>query len=143
VEYDGVWRAAHQVYEKTMQNAAKVLVVDDDPGVRQVCCEILELAGYGVVEAANGQVAVQIAQTDPPRMVLMDIMMPIMDGIAACLALKTNPATAHIPVALMSAGKNLRDSRVADACADALVTKPFDLEELLATVARLLAPGPG
>jgi CheY-like chemotaxis protein len=117
-----------------MQDAAKVLIVDDDPGVRQVCCEILELAGYGIVEAANGQAAVQIAQSDPPRMVLMDIMMPIMDGITACLGLKTNPVTAHIPVALMSAGENLRRSRVAGACADALVTKPFDLEELLVTV---------
>jgi two-component system chemotaxis response regulator CheY len=126
-----------------MQNAAKVLVVDDDPSLRQTCSEILALEGYRVVEAANGRIAVQIALADPPRMVLMDVMMPIMDGIDACQALKTNRATAHIPIALMSAGENLRHSQVARACADALVAKPFDLEQLLATVQRLLAPAAG
>jgi len=125
-----------------MQNVARVLIVDDDPGVRQVCCEILELAGYYVLEATNGQVAVQIVQSDPPWMVLMNIMMPIMDGITACRALKTNRATAHIPVALMSAGESLRRSQAIGAGADAFVIKPFDIDELLDTVARLLPPGP-
>jgi CheY-like chemotaxis protein len=125
-----------------MQNAARVLIVDDDPSVRQMCGEILEAEGYSVVEATNGEMAVQIAQRDPPRVVLMDTMMPIMDGITACRALKTNRATAHIPVALMSAGEKLGQSQVAGAGADALLTKPFDIEDLLDTVARLLLPGP-
>ena len=107
-----------------------------------MCCEILELAGYYFLEATNGQVAVQIVQSDPPWMVLMNIMMPIMDGITACRALKTNRATAHIPVALMSAGENLRRSQAIGAGADAFVIKPFDIDELLDTVARLLPPGP-
>ena len=122
-----------------MDNPPKVLVVDDDPAILEICSDLLESEGYAVVVASNGQQALQQARTTHPAVVLMDIMMPVLDGMATCRAMKDDAALAGIPVVLMSARTNLNRENRDLACADALVAKPFDIDHLLHTIHGLLA----
>jgi two-component system, OmpR family, response regulator MprA len=115
-----------------------VLVVDDDPAIREICADLLEGEGYDVSTAGDGRAAVRALLARPRDVVLMDIMMPELDGISACREVKGNPATAHVRVALMSARTNLSRETQELARADALVAKPFSLDDLLGTVERLL-----
>ena len=88
--------------------------------------------------ATNGQQALEQIRTDPPQVVLMDIMMPVLDGVEACRQVKANPATSEIPVVLMSARTNLTRQSQDLASADALVAKPFDIDHLLNTIHALV-----
>ncbi|HET7081019.1 MAG TPA: response regulator [Chloroflexia bacterium] len=121
-----------------MDNLPKVLVVDDDPAILEICSDLLQTEGYAVMVATNGQQALEQIRTDPPHVVLMDIMMPVLDGVEACRQVKANPATADIPVVLMSARTNLTRQSQDLASADALVAKPFDIDHLLNTIHDLV-----
>ena len=120
-----------------MPRPLTVLVVDDDPDIRSICLDILEMEGYKVLEAADGAAGVRAAQANHPGMVLMDIRMPVLDGIQACLRLKADPTTAHIPIVLMSAHTLLLEADIR-ACAAATLPKPFDMDKLLRVVEQLL-----
>jgi len=122
-----------------MNNSMKVLVVDDDPGILEVCADALESDGYLVARAGDGHQAVQLVSANGFKAILMDIMMPRMDGITACQRIKANPATAHIRIVLMSARGNLTAQNLALACADAVLAKPFDLDQLLDTIHDMAA----
>src|SRR5262245_28816729 len=117
---------------------AKVLVVDDDPAILEICSDLLQTEGYEVAVATNGQQALEQAHEDTPSVVLMDIMMPVMDGIEACRRLKADHHTADVPVVLMSARTNLTRQSGDLVQADALVAKPFDIDYLLNTIADLV-----
>ena len=121
-----------------MDNLPKVLVVDDDPAILEICSDLLQTEGYTVSVATNGQQALEQIRTDPPQVILMDIMMPVLDGVEACRQVKANPATAEIPVVLMSARTNLTRQSQELASADALVAKPFDIDHLLNTIHDLV-----
>ena len=121
-----------------MDNLPKVLVVDDDPAILEICSDLLQTEGYTVSVATNGQQALEQIRTDPPNVILMDIMMPVLDGVEACRQVKANPATAEIPVVLMSARTNLTRQSQDLASADALVAKPFDIDHLLNTIHDLV-----
>jgi CheY-like chemotaxis protein len=121
-----------------VDNLPKVLVVDDDPAILEICSDLLQTEGYAVMVATNGQQALEQIRTDPPHVVLMDIMMPVLDGVEACRQVKANPATADIPVVLMSARTNLTRQSLDLASADALVAKPFDIDHLLNTIHDLV-----
>ena len=121
-----------------MDNLPKVLVVDDDPAILEICSDLLQTEGYTVSVATNGQQALEQIRTDPPQVILMDIMMPVLDGVEACRQVKANPATAGIPVVLMSARTNLTRQSQDLASADALVAKPFDIDHLLNTIHDLV-----
>ncbi len=121
-----------------MDNLPKVLVVDDDPAILEICSDLLQTEGYAVMVATNGQQALEQIRTDPPQVVLMDIMMPVLDGVEACRQVKANPVTADIPVVLMSARTNLTRQSQELASADALVAKPFDIDHLLNTIHDLV-----
>ena len=88
--------------------------------------------------ATNGQQALEQIRMDPPQVVLMDIMMPVLDGVEACRQVKANPVTSDIPVVLMSARTNLTRQSQDLASADALVAKPFDIDHLLNTIHDLV-----
>jgi CheY-like chemotaxis protein len=121
-----------------VQSLAKVLVVDDDPAILEICSDLLRTEGYQVAIATNGQQALDQIYAWLPSVVLMDIMMPVMDGVEACRRIKADPSTAEIPVVLMSARTNLtRQSQDLDS-ADALVGKPFDIDNLLKTIDELV-----
>jgi CheY-like chemotaxis protein len=122
----------------TVDNLPKVLVVDDDPAILEICSDLLQTEGYTVSVATNGQQALEQIRTDPPQVILMDIMMPVLDGVEACRQVKANPTTADIPVVLMSARTNLTRQSQELASADALVAKPFDIDHLLNTIHDLV-----
>jgi CheY-like chemotaxis protein len=119
----------------------KVLVVDDEPGVRRLVRQILS-QDYAVLEAQDGEEAVSMAHSQEPDLILMDIMMPKMDGITACLTIKQDQATERIAVVMLTAiGYRLNRIMAENvAGASAYITKPFDSQELLTTVSRLMSP---
>lgn len=111
-----------------------VLIVDDDPAIRGMLVELLSDEGYETLVAGDGHAAIEIAKNQTPDVILMDLMLPVMDGASATRIIKTNPTTSSIRVIAMSAGANLR--LLADNLpADGVVGKPFDLDALLADVA--------
>ncbi|MGI8586371.1 MAG: response regulator [Chloroflexia bacterium] len=122
-----------------MDIMTKVLVVDDDPAILDICADLLESEGYDVALAANGQQAINQMGTNAPDVVLMDIMMPVLNGVEACRRMKADPETARIPVVLMSARTNLNRQNQELDSADALLAKPFDINHLLDTIQELLS----
>lgn len=92
-----------------MTTIGRVLVVDDEDGIRNLCRVNLELDGYTVMEAANGEEAVEIARRERPDVIFLDIMMPKKDGWSTLEDLKDDPATAQIPVVLLTARTSEED----------------------------------
>ncbi len=119
--------------------AWRVLVVDDDPVIQSLLRVNFEMEGYEVIIASDGVEGLERVGTDSPHIVVCDIMMPNMDGLTVARQLKANPATAHIPILLLSAKAQEADVRAGrDAGADDYVTKPFDPLSLLGRVEALL-----
>jgi len=119
--------------EDQMENK-KVLVVDDEEKVRHLLRSMLG-SKYIVLEAKDGKVAVDIACSHKPDIILMDIMMPNMDGYTACHTIKQDPATKTIPIVMVTAvGQELNVKLAKEMGADGYITKPFSLLELLNTV---------
>jgi len=120
-------------------NAAKaILVVDDEPAILESIVEVLRDEGYAVESARNGQAALLVFEQSAPDLVLMDVMMPGLDGRAAYLAMRAHPRGQDIPVVLMSAAAD--PNRLAPSVT-AFLPKPFDLDQLLDLVAQLLSSG--
>ena len=117
----------------------RVLVVDDDPDILQFVRMNLELEGFDTATATNGRLALDTARELPPDLVLLDVMMPEMDGLTVLRRLRSSPATANVPVILLTA-KALAEDRVTglNLGADDYITKPFDVEELMARVRTVL-----
>jgi len=121
-----------------VEKPPKVLVVDDDPAILEICSDLLETEGYTVAVAPNGQQALNVMRGAHPDVVLMDIMMPVLDGITTCQQMHADPELAEIPVVLMSARTNLNLQNRDLAHAAALVAKPFDIDHLLDTIQQLI-----
>jgi CheY-like chemotaxis protein len=116
----------------------RVLVVDDDDVIRQLICVNLELEGFQVHTAVDGQDALDRVKTIQPHVVTLDIMMPRLDGWETATRLRADPETAEIRVILLSARAQEADLRRGDRIGvDAYLTKPFDPDELIDTVRRL------
>jgi two-component system, cell cycle response regulator DivK len=115
-----------------------ILVAEDLDDTRQLLRTLLELRGHAVTEAANGQEAIKAAQEHPPDMILMDINMPVMDGIAAIQALRSYPSTKEIPiVALTARADGEWRERILSAGCNAILRKPVPFDEVEATIRRL------
>jgi CheY-like chemotaxis protein len=113
----------------------RVLVVDDEPALRGAFAEILEDAGYAVLTAADGQAALERAETEKPDLVLMDVMMPGLDGQRTSQAIRARADLPQPAIVLMSAAP----TRVRiDPSVNGFLPKPFDLDDLLDLVARLI-----
>jgi CheY-like chemotaxis protein len=116
----------------------RVLICDDDPVILRLLEVNLELEGYDVVSAHNGQEALELAQTELPDLIVMDIMMPRLNGYEAAEVLKGNPDTALIPVVFLSAKAQQSDIDRGKAYGvEEYLTKPFDPGDLLEVVERL------
>ena len=117
----------------------RILVVDDDPDILQYVKMNLELEGFEAETASNGIEALQVARRRPPALVLMDVMMPGMDGLTALRHLRNDPVTSSVPVVMLTA-KALAKDRVKglDLGADDYITKPFAVEELVARVGTVI-----
>jgi CheY-like chemotaxis protein len=117
-----------------------VLVVDDEPMIRRLISKLLS-GKYKILEAQNGQMAVDMAGEQKPDIVLMDMMMPGMDGLTACYKIKTQDATGKIRVVMLTAVNQELNKKLSLSVmkADGYITKPFEEENLLKTLEGMLA----
>jgi CheY-like chemotaxis protein len=116
----------------------RVLVVDDDAVIRQLICVNLELEGFEVHTAEDGQDALDKIRDVDPVVVTLDIMMPRLDGWETAARLRSDPETAHVKVILLSARAQEADLRRGEGIGvDAYLTKPFDPDDLVDAVRRL------
>jgi CheY-like chemotaxis protein len=115
---------------------AKVLVVDDDRDMADVCTLVLAIEGYETGIASNGIDAIEAICDEKADVVLLDVKMPMLDGLAVCKIVKENPRTSTVPAIVMSASEMLlKEAKYARA--DAVIAKPFDIGILIDTVGRL------
>ncbi len=114
----------------------KVLVVDDDPTIRQLCADVLTDEGYTVDTASNGQEALNRLARNGIKVALIDIMMPVMDGMQLCRILRSRDETRHLPIIVMSAATNLA-SKATEALANGVLVKPFEIDKLISCVEQL------
>lgn len=113
----------------------KILIIEDNEDIRESSMEILELAGYDVLQAENGKIGVELAQQHLPDMILCDIMMPELDGYGVLYLLSKNKNTENIPFIFLTAKAERSDMRKGmEMGADDYLTKPFDDMELLNTI---------
>src|SRR5262249_14804883 len=126
--------------EKSRESAVKILVVDDDPGIRMICREVLEGTGYVVREAVDGRNALAEAKRFRPDLMLLDVMMPEMDGYQTAKRFRADRDGAMTPVIFVSARSQTSDKvRAFKLGAEDYLVKPFDSMELLARVEKALA----
>jgi CheY-like chemotaxis protein len=117
--------------------ANKILVVDDEPYMLRFIQILLERDGYEMIKAGNGREAVEVAIRENPRLVVMDAMMPKMDGLTALRLLKQEPATRSIPVIMLTANPHKFSREEAESSgATIFLTKPFSPTQLLAEIRR-------
>jgi two-component system, OmpR family, alkaline phosphatase synthesis response regulator PhoP len=118
---------------------SRVLVVEDDKDIADLIAHYLQKAGHSVDAAASGPAALQRVKASAPDLILLDLMLPGLDGLLVCQALRSDPATAAIPIIMLTA-RGEESERIAglELGADDYVTKPFSPRELMARVAALL-----
>jgi two-component system, OmpR family, alkaline phosphatase synthesis response regulator PhoP len=117
----------------------KVLIVDDEPNLRRLSRTILS-KNFDVVEAEDGKQAVEIANSQQPDVILMDMMMPNMDGLTACYAIRNHQDTKSIPVIMVTAiGFELNVKLSQQVGANGYVTKPFTPKELFDKIELVLS----
>lgn len=117
-------------------SSAKILVVDDEPQLRRVMKVTLAAEGYTIFEARNGEEALESFRADVPDIILLDVNMPVMDGLATCREIRKSSA---VPIIMLTVRSAERDKVLAlDAGADDYVVKPFSMQELLARIRAAL-----
>ncbi len=117
------------------------MVVDDTESIRRLIRLNLEIEGYEVVEAVDGQDCLDLVGEAQPDLVVIDVVMPRMDGFAAAAALRADPRTASLPIVVVTTQSQPADRRRAEQIGvDAYVTKPFEPAVLMTTIRDLL-PG--
>jgi two-component system, chemotaxis family, chemotaxis protein CheY len=118
-----------------------ILVVEDDPDVRDALVLLLEREGYSVTCADNGQEALERLRAAPSALVILDLMLPVMDGFEFRVQQLQDPVIARVPVIVLSSGGDL-SRKVEPLHVEACLSKPLDLERLLGVVARRMGrPG--
>jgi len=118
---------------------SRILAVDDEPHILKLVAFSLKAGGFEVLEASDGLSAIEIAQAEQPDLILMDVMMPVLDGYEACRRLKDNPATANIPVIMLTAKTQLAEQSAGlDSGAARYICKPFTPKDLVAQVQAFL-----
>jgi two-component system response regulator RpaA len=117
----------------------RILVIDDDPAISELVCINLEMAGYEVNQASDGIKGQALALQIQPDLIMLDLMLPKVDGFTVCQRLRRDERTADIPVLMLTALGQTQDKVDGfNAGADDYLTKPFELEEMLARVRALL-----
>jgi two-component system phosphate regulon response regulator PhoB len=116
-----------------------ILVADDEPHIRLVVSQRLREAGFTVIEARDGEEALELAQATPPDLVITDFQMPLLSGVELCMALRARKATAHVPAIMLTArGHAVKPDNLSQTNVKELMSKPFSARELLVRVQRVL-----
>ncbi len=124
----------------SQDEAPKILLVEDTEDNRQMMKKLLEMSGYQVVEATNGREAVEFAARVKPQIILMDLSLPFIDGLAATRQIRSLPGLSDVPIIAVSAHDSADfHSHALEAGCNAYITKPIDFPELEETVNSLLA----
>lgn len=117
-----------------------ILIVEDNPGHAKLAAALLEKTGYAVLHAGTAEEGMQLAREQQPDLILMDIQLPGLDGLAATRRLKNDPATRAIPVILLTSfSAEYPESEAHANGADGFIAKPYHYKDFLATVSSVLA----
>ena len=120
----------------------RILLVEDTEDNRQIVRDLMESAGYDLIEAEDGATGVAMAAEHRPDLILMDIQLPVMDGYEACRRIKAQPELRHIPiVAVTSYALSGDEAKTIEAGCDGYVAKPFSPRQLLAKINEFLERG--
>ncbi|MCA1621206.1 MAG: response regulator [Acidobacteria bacterium] len=121
----------------TVISEKTVLVVEDEEDIRFLLKAVLESEGYQVTEATTGKDAVRIAAEAAPELILMDISLPLLDGLSATRQIRAEEALREVPIIAVSAYHTARRRAIRAGCSD-LIGKPIDVEELKAAVRQAI-----
>jgi CheY-like chemotaxis protein len=125
--------------KKKASEPPTVLLVEDTEDNRFMMRRLLEMSGYRVVEAMNGEEAVKLARTEKPQLILMDLSLPVIDGLAATRLIRKVPALESTPIIAVSAHDTSDfQSEAVEAGCNSYVTKPIDFNELEKLIEQLL-----
>lgn len=121
-----------------------ILVVDDEPGIVQIARDYLERASFRVITAGDGPTALRLARAERPSMLILDLMLPGLDGLDVARALRQDPATRRLPIIMLTARVEETDRLIGlELGADDYMTKPFSPRELVARVRAVLRRSEG
>ncbi|WP_246559108.1 response regulator transcription factor [Citrifermentans pelophilum] len=122
----------------------RILIVEDEESLLKLESILLSSKGYKVVGVADGVAAIEEIFSNIPDLVILDVMLPGIDGFEVCRRIKEDPATSKIPVIMLTARKNTQDmDRGLQSGADAYITKPFKSAQLIGTIERILSNAVG
>ena len=117
----------------------KILVVEDEESLLRLESILLSSKGYNVVGVKDGKSALEMAAKEKPDLIILDIMLPEMDGIEVCRRIKADPATSSIPVVMLTSKKSRQDVEIGtEAGASAYITKPFKTAMVIEVIEGLL-----
>jgi two-component system response regulator ResD len=117
----------------------KILIADDDNEMRETLSSMLEAEGYQVINAENGQEAVEMSRKELPALIMMDIHMPVMDGLRACKEIKADSVTKGIPVVMLTVEGSINEIQQAISYgAKTYITKPSSKSEILKVVKSII-----
>jgi len=123
----------------TSNSKPRILIVDDEPDLLAVLRLGLEIEGFDVIEAADGEEGLKRAQQDKPDLMVLDLMLPRMDGYQVCRTLKFDARYRRLPIFILSARPGERDKRLAlEMGADLFISKPYDLKDLVTRIRQRL-----
>jgi len=116
-----------------------VLIVEDDPKSLKLARDMLQVSGYATLEATNGKEGVELARIEKPDLVLMDIQLPVMDGLEAIKLLKNDDVTKDIPIIAMTAYAMKGDEeKIWEAGCDGYLSKPIDVKAFLKKISEII-----
>jgi len=119
---------------------SKILIVDDDGGIRMLLSKFLEREGFEIVVAEDGLEGVEIAKKTQPDIIILDVVMPRMDGITAARLIKFYKPLAEVPIIFLTAKDADKEIELAqEARADVYITKPFDVHQVIHVVKEILS----
>src|SRR3954454_11223538 len=125
--------------EKTVTGAPRVLVVEDEPNIRELVCLHLGLEGYACEGVADGKAALARVEAEPFDLLVLDVMLPGLDGVSLCRAVRRGSVNRDVPILMLTARNQESDKVIGlESAADDYLTKPFGVRELVARARALL-----
>jgi len=115
-----------------------ILIVDDEPDVLMLTAKNLELFDYEVLKAGSGEAALKLLQKHKPDLILLDLLLPTMQGDTLCKQLKSDDNFKHIPIVLFTASANNISRKIAETKADDYIIKPFEIDDLVEKIKKYI-----